>query len=119
METDQTVEAVKNLRKEHSRIDLIGQNGNDGLHYAETDTFYNKTNHGAFRDERLQQCANHSRCVNEQQGSLTEQDYPPATRGSMSPDSSQQVERPSLSSTRREASYFGGMTCYELFNCQF
>ena len=39
METDQTVEAVKNLRKEHSRIDLIGQNGNDGLHYAETDTF--------------------------------------------------------------------------------
>lgn len=53
METDQTVEAVmKNLRKEHSRIDLIGQNGNDGLHYDETDTFYTTTktkiNNGAF-----------------------------------------------------------------------
>ena len=84
METDQTVEAVKNLRKEHSRIDLIGQNGNDGLHYAETDTFLQQkpiTERSEMRD--FKQCANHSRCVNEQQGSLTEQDYPPATRGSV------------------------------------
>lgn len=46
METDQTLAAVENLKREHSRIDIIGQNGDL---CAETDTFYStKINNGAF-----------------------------------------------------------------------
>lgn len=47
METPPAVQAAENLKKSISRIDVIGQNGNSGDHYAETDTFY-ELNHGAF-----------------------------------------------------------------------
>ena len=71
----------------------------------------------------FKQCANHSRCVNEQQGSLTEQDYPPATRGSVcSVICHQSVSSVKASATAPEGkpgAIFGGMTRYELFNCRF
>ena len=71
----------------------------------------------------FKQCANHSRCVNEQQGSLTEQDYPPATRGiGLSVICHKCVERKKLARQHQKGSQgavFGGMTRYEVFNSRW
>lgn len=71
----------------------------------------------------FKQCGNHSRCVNECQGSLTEQDYPPATRGlGLSVICRACTERKHLARQHQKGSQgavFGGMTRYEVFNSRW
>lgn len=42
------MEQSETPKPKHSRIDVIGQNGNDGDHYAETDSFYSTEWSGAL-----------------------------------------------------------------------